>query len=72
MIEKLEIARLLVDDYQEMLVAMKASYPKWSGSYWSMGAISNLIKMFPEGQMVVRSMASSWLCIVDNCRLRAV
>ncbi len=54
MIEKIEIARLSVEDYQEMLTAMKASYPNWPGSYWSMGAISNLISMFPEGQMVVK------------------
>lgn len=54
MIETIEIARLSADDYQEMLAAMKASYPKWSGSYWSMSAINNLINMFPEGQMVVK------------------
>jgi len=54
MIEQLEIEKLLLKDYQELIVVMKASYPKWPGNYWSMGAIDNLINMFPEGQMVVK------------------
>lgn len=54
MIEQLEIENLSVEDYQELLEAMKASYPKWSGNYWSMESIENLINIFPNGQIVVK------------------
>jgi len=53
-IHQLEIQKLSVDDYQELLIAMKASYPNWQGSYWSLEAIKNLIEQFGEGQIVVK------------------
>jgi predicted amidohydrolase/ribosomal protein S18 acetylase RimI-like enzyme len=53
MIEQLELKQLLIEDYQQLLTAMKASYPGWQGSYWSVESIQRLINRFPEGQMVV-------------------
>lgn len=54
MIEQVEIGTLRFEDYQELLVAMKASYQGWQGGYWSEVAIKNLITRFPEGQIVIR------------------
>lgn len=54
-INELTIERLSVDDYQQLLVAMKASYPGWTGNYWSMASISNLIQQFPAGQIVLKA-----------------
>ncbi len=54
MIEQVEIDLLKFDDYRELITAMKASYSQWQGSFWSEDAIKNLIKKFPEGQIVIR------------------
>ncbi len=48
-INHLVIEQLRKDDYQELLSAMKAAYPGWQGSYWSMQAIEKLIEQFGEG-----------------------
>jgi predicted amidohydrolase/GNAT superfamily N-acetyltransferase len=53
--QELHIEKLSVDDYQQMLAAMKAAYPNWQGSYWGINAISNLIRQFPEGQLVLKA-----------------
>ena len=54
MIEQVEIGALHFEDYQQLLVAMKASYPGWQGGFWSSSAIENLITRFPEGQIVIK------------------
>ncbi|MEO5782258.1 MAG: GNAT family N-acetyltransferase, partial [Ginsengibacter sp.] len=54
-INQLSIEKLSIDDYQQLLLAMKAAYPNWQGSYWSIGAIQNLIDQFSDGQLVVRA-----------------
>ncbi len=54
MIETLELTKLSLEDYQQLLAAMKASYGGWQGSYWSIEAIQRLIHRFPEGQMVIK------------------
>jgi predicted amidohydrolase/GNAT superfamily N-acetyltransferase len=54
-INQLSIEKLSVDDYQQLLIAMKAAYPNWQGSYWSLNAIKNLIDQFSEGQMLMRA-----------------
>jgi len=54
-INDLIIEKLSIDDYQQLLFAMKAAYPNWQGSYWSIEAIQNLIDRFREGQLVVRA-----------------
>lgn len=53
-VEHLEVSKLSINDYQELLEAMKASYPNWQGSYWGMSALQNLIERFPDGQIVVK------------------
>jgi GNAT superfamily N-acetyltransferase len=54
-IKHLAIEQLQIDDYQELLSSMKAAYPEWQGSYWSMQAIARLIDKFNEGQFVVKA-----------------
>lgn len=54
MIEHLEVAKLSMDDYQQLLSAMKAAYPQWTGGFWSVGSIQKLIDRFPEGQLAVK------------------
>ncbi|HWB28820.1 MAG TPA: bifunctional GNAT family N-acetyltransferase/carbon-nitrogen hydrolase family protein [Chitinophagaceae bacterium] len=54
-INKLTVERLSVDDYTQLLEAMKAAYPAWQGSFWSVNAISNLINTFGKGQFVVKA-----------------
>lgn len=55
MVSQIEISNLLLNDYYELLEAMKAAYPLWQGSYWSEGAIERMIQQFPEGQIVVKA-----------------
>lgn len=50
----IELGNLSIEDYQQLLTAMKAAYPNWQGNYWSLSAIENLITRFPEGQIVVK------------------
>lgn len=55
MVNKVEIENLRFEDYKELLVAMKAAYPNWPGNYWSAESIGNLIRKFPEGQIVIKA-----------------
>src|SRR5690606_39161869 len=50
----ISLGYLSISDYQQLLEAMKASYPHWPGNYWSEGAIERIIERFPEGQLVVK------------------
>lgn len=52
---ELTIEKLSVADYQQLLSAMKAAYPAWQGSYWSLDAITRLIEQFGEGQLVIKA-----------------
>lgn len=49
-----EIANLQIDDYNELLTAMKSAYSNWGGGFWTGSAIARLIRKFPEGQFVVK------------------
>lgn len=51
-IKHIELGNLSIEDYQQLILAMKAAYPDWN-SYWSLPAIENLINRFPAGQIVV-------------------
>lgn len=51
--ETVTITTLQPEHYQELLTAMKAAYPGWSGTFWQRGTIEHLIRTFPEGQYVV-------------------
>ncbi|MCB0696106.1 MAG: bifunctional GNAT family N-acetyltransferase/carbon-nitrogen hydrolase family protein [Chitinophagaceae bacterium] len=55
MVKHIELGNLSVEDYQELIVVMKAAYPKWPGNYWSLPVIENLIQRFPKGQIVVKA-----------------
>lgn len=69
-IQQLEIEKLSVEDYQQMLVAMKASYPNWQGSYWSLNAIRRLIERFSDGQFVIKVNSRVVGCaLFSHCRL---
>lgn len=54
-INELSTEKLSTDDYQQLLEVMKASYPDWAGSYWSLSSISNLIQKFSDGQIVIKA-----------------
>lgn len=55
MVKHIELGNLSAKDYEELIVVMKAAYPKWPGNYWSLPVIENLIKRFPNGQIVVKA-----------------
>lgn len=52
--KQIEIGTLQYEDFQQLLEAMKAAYPKWSGNYWREETIKKLIDKFPLGQIVIR------------------
>jgi predicted amidohydrolase/GNAT superfamily N-acetyltransferase len=52
--KQIEIGSLKYEDYKQLLEAMKAAYPRWSGNYWSAETIKKLIDKFPEGQIVIK------------------
>ena len=54
-ITQLDVECLKVEDYQQLLAAMKAAYPDWRGGFWSLTAITKLINTFPEGQFVIKA-----------------
>ena len=53
-INEISVDPLSVSDYEELMEAMKASYPDWQGSFWSIKSIYNLLDKFPEGQLAMR------------------
>lgn len=54
-IKNLTVEKLAIGDYQQLLSAMEAAYPNWSGSFWSLKAIENLIEKFSAGQIVIKA-----------------
>lgn len=54
-IKQLKVEQLSLSDYQELIEVMKAAYPMWQGSFWSMNAIKNLIEQFGQGQFVIKA-----------------
>ncbi len=54
-IKQLAVERLNINDYHELISAMKAAYPDWQGGYWSELALAKLIERFPEGQLVIKA-----------------
>lgn len=53
MLGKIEIQNLKIEHYKQLIEVMKASYPDWQGSLWTLYSIEKLLKIFPEGQFVV-------------------
>ncbi len=54
-IKHLVIEQLDISDYQQLIQAMKAAYPGWQGSFWSLQALERLIDKFREGQFVIKA-----------------
>ena len=52
-ISKVELRNLKLEDYKELKKSMIQSYPEMQGAYWHEEHIGNLLKIFPEGQLVI-------------------
>lgn len=53
-IESIELAYLKQSDYNELKEAMVSSYGSMPNSYWKKFHIDALLKLFPEGQVVIK------------------
>ena len=53
-IENIELNYLNLDDYQELKEAMIEAYSSMPDSFWRKQEIKNLLKKFPEGQVVIK------------------
>ena len=53
-IENVELKFLDLKDYQELKTAMKEVYKNMPDSFWAAKQIKSLIKLFPEGQVVIK------------------
>lgn len=52
-IKKVEIRNLEPGDYMQLKDAMRESYKNWHGSVWKEEDIKRLVKLFPDGQIVM-------------------
>jgi len=52
-IEKIELRKLSIDDYEELRKSMVEAYGNWPGAHWEKKDIENLLRIFPEGQIVI-------------------
>ncbi len=56
-ISKVELRNLRIEDYQELRMSMQHAYTgadmEMDEPYWGLGDIKRLLKIFPEGQLVV-------------------
>ncbi len=52
-INKVELRNLRIEDYKELKSSMIDSYPEMIDSYWKESHIEKLLKIFPEGQLVI-------------------
>ncbi|HQW11789.1 MAG TPA: bifunctional GNAT family N-acetyltransferase/carbon-nitrogen hydrolase family protein [Saprospiraceae bacterium] len=53
MVKNIKIENLTIEQFEQLLSVMKASYPDWQGGYWELATIQKLLKLFPEGQFVI-------------------
>lgn len=53
-IENVELKYLDLKDYQELKTAMKEVYQSIPNPYWEERQIKALVKLFPEGQVVIK------------------
>lgn len=68
-IENVELKFLDLQDYQELKRAMKVVYKNMPNAYWEEEQIKSLIKLFPEGQVVIKvngQLAGCSLSIIVN------
>src|SRR5699024_7161181 len=52
-INEIELRNLKLRDYEELKTSMEISYPEFEDSYWNKNEIQKLLKVFPEGQLVI-------------------
>ncbi|HEX8563846.1 MAG TPA: bifunctional GNAT family N-acetyltransferase/carbon-nitrogen hydrolase family protein [Flavobacterium sp.] len=52
-INKVELRNLRIEDYKELKISMVQAYSEMENSYWSEKDIEKLLKIFPEGQLVI-------------------
>lgn len=52
-INKVELRNLRIEDYKELKISMMQAYSEMENSYWSERDIENLLRIFPEGQLVI-------------------
>ncbi|MVO09555.1 GNAT family N-acetyltransferase [Flavobacterium sp. TP390] len=52
-ISKVELRNLQIKDYKELKKSMIEAYPEMVDSYWNENHIKKLLKIFPEGQLVI-------------------
>ena len=52
-INKIELRNLHIDDYMELKKSMLESYPELVDAYWDKDELKRLLKVFPEGQLVI-------------------
>jgi len=50
---QIEMTTLQPQHYAQLIHVMREAYPNWQGSFWSEEAIARLIRIFPDGQLVV-------------------
>jgi predicted amidohydrolase/GNAT superfamily N-acetyltransferase len=50
---KIQLRNLKLDDYHELKSSMQEAYQELESSYWKEHHIQKLLKIFPEGQLVV-------------------
>src|SRR5690606_19597241 len=52
-ISKVELRNLQIEDYKQLKKSMIEAYPDMENSYWDEKHIKKLLKIFPEGQVVI-------------------
>ena len=52
-INKVELRNLKIQDYKDLKASMIESYPEMVDDYWRESDIKKLLKIFPEGQLVI-------------------
>jgi len=52
-ISKVELRNLRIEDYKELKNSMMEAYHELENSYWQEHHIEKLLKIFPEGQLVI-------------------
>lgn len=50
---QIDIRRLSLDDYEDLVESMKEAYPELSDNVWSKRSIQKLTSIFPEGQICI-------------------
>ena len=52
-INKVELRNLQIEDYKQLKISMQHAYNDMEEPYWKEKDIEKLLKIFPEGQLVI-------------------